>query len=120
MYAILETGGKQYKVESGDVLYIEKLDAAEADAVVFDKIIAVHDDKELKLGAPYVKGASVEAKVLKNGKGKKIRVFTYRPKKGSKRAMGHRQPYTKVQIEKILARAPRKPKEAAPAEEAAE
>ena len=119
MYAILETGGKQYKVENGDVIYIEKLDAAEDDVVTFDKIVAIHNDKELKTGAPYLKGATVEAKVLKNGKGKKIRVFTYRPKKGSKRAMGHRQPYTKVQIEKISQRAARKPKEAAPAAEAA-
>ena len=118
MQAIIVTGGKQYNVSEGDTLFIEKLDAAEDETVVFDKIIAVHNDKELKLGAPYLKGASVEAKVLKNGKGKKIRVFTYRPKKGSKRAMGHRQPYTKVQVEKILQRAARKP--AAAAEEAAE
>ncbi len=108
MYAILETGGKQYKVESGDVIFVEKLDAAENEEIVFDKIIAIHNDKDLKTGAPYLKGASVKAHVLKNGKGKKIRVFTYRPKKGSKRAMGHRQPYTKVQIDNILQRAPRK------------
>ncbi len=103
MYAIIETGGKQYKVQDGDVLYIEKLDAAAEEAVVFDHVIAVHDDNALKTGAPYVEGASVEARVLKNGKGKKIRVFTYKPKKGSKRAMGHRQPYTKVQIGAIKA-----------------
>lgn len=103
MYAIIETGGKQYKVQAGDVLYIEKLDAAEEAAVVFDRVVAVHDDKALKTGAPYVEGATVEARVLKNGKGKKIRVFTYKPKKGSKRAMGHRQPYTKVQIDTIQA-----------------
>ena len=103
MYAIIETGGKQYKVQDGDVLYIEKLDAAAEEAVVFDHVIALHDDTTLKTGAPYVEGASVEARVLKNGKGKKIRVFTYKPKKGSKRAMGHRQPYTKVQIGAIKA-----------------
>ena len=103
MYAIIETGGKQYKVQAGDVLYIEKLDAAEEAAIVFDRVIALHDDKSLKTGTPYVEGASVEARVLKNGKGKKIRVFTYKPKKSSKRAMGHRQPYTKVQIGTIQA-----------------
>ena len=107
MYAIIETGGKQYKVENGDVLYIEKLDAAEESSVTFDKVVALHNDKALKIGAPYVKGASVQARVLKNGKGKKITVFTYRPKKGSKRKMGHRQPFTKVQIEVINAKAPK-------------
>ena len=116
MYAILETGGKQYKVESGDVIFVEKLTAAENEEVVFDNILAIHNDKALKTGTPYIKGATVKAHVLKNGKGKKIRVFTYRPKKGSKRAMGHRQPYTKVQIDSILARAPRKKAEEAEAE----
>ena len=110
MYAIIETGGKQYKVQNGDVLFIEKLDATEESSVTLDKVVALHNDKELKVGAPYLKGASVEARVLKNGKQKKITVFTYRPKKGSKRKMGHRQPYTKVQIEAIHARAPRAPK----------
>lgn len=105
MYAIIETGGKQYKVQDGDVLYIEKLDAAEESSVTFDKVIALHNDKALKLGAPYIKGATVEARVLKTGKAKKITVFTYRAKKGSKRKLGHRQPYTKVQIEAISAKA---------------
>jgi len=105
MYAIIETGGKQYKVQSGDILYIEKLDAAEETLVTFDKVIALNNGKSLKLGKPYVKNASVEARVLKNGKAKKITVFTYRPKKGSKRKLGHRQPFTKVQIEKINTRA---------------
>ena len=116
MYAIIETGGKQYKVQNGDVLFIEKLDAAEDSPVVFDKVVALHNDKELKIGSPYLKSAYVDAHVLKNGKAKKITVFTYRPKKGSKRAMGHRQPYTKVQIEGIHARAPRAPKAEEPAE----
>ncbi len=115
MYAIIETGGKQYKVQTGDVLFIEKLDAAEEASVTFDKVIALHNDKDLKVGAPYIKGASVDARVLKNGKAKKITVFTYKPKKGSKRKLGHRQPYTKVQIDTIHARAPR----AAKTEEAA-
>jgi len=115
MYAIIETGGKQYKVQNGDVLYIEKLDAPEETAVVFDKVIALHNDKALKMGAPTIKGASVEARVLKNGKAKKITVFTYRAKKGSKRKMGHRQPFTKVQIEAINAK-PAKAKSEAKAE----
>ena len=103
MYAIIETGGKQYRVTSGDVIFVEKLTAAEEETVVFDKVIAVCDDNgELKVGAPYV-DAKVEGVVLKNGKGKKITVFTYKPKKGSARKMGHRQPYTKIQIEKIEA-----------------
>ena len=116
MYAIIETGGKQYKVQNEDVLFIEKLDAEENSHVVFDKVVALNNDKELKVGSPYLKSAYVDAQVLKNGKNKKITVFTYRPKKGSKRAMGHRQPYTKVQIEGIHARAPR----AAKTEESAE
>ena len=103
MYAIIETGGKQYKVENGDVLYIEKLDAAEESSVTFDKVVALHNDKDLKTGAPYIKGASVDARVLKNGKGKKIRIFKYNPKKGYRKRQGHRQPYTKVQIGAIQA-----------------
>ena len=99
MYAIIETGGKQYKVTNGDVLFIEKLDAAEDASVSFEQVIALHDGKTLKVGTPYVKNAVVTAHVLKNGKGKKLTVFTYKPKKGSSRKMGHRQPYTKVQID---------------------
>ena len=103
MYAIIETGGKQYKVEAGDVIYIEKLDV-EADAdITFDKVIAIGGDDGIKVGAPYVEGASVSAKAVKNGKAKKIVVFTYKPKKNAKRKMGHRQPYTKVQISAINA-----------------
>ena len=110
MYAIIETGGKQYKVNTGDVLFIEKLDAVENDEVKLDCVVALHNDKELKLGAPYIKGAYVDATVLKNGKGKKINILTYKPKKGYIRRKGHRQPYTKVQIGAIHARAPRAPK----------
>ncbi|HIS69921.1 MAG TPA: 50S ribosomal protein L21 [Candidatus Gallacutalibacter stercoravium] len=102
MYAVIETGGKQYKVENGDVIFVEKL-AAEENATVDFKVVAVNGDNGLTVGTPYVDSAKVSGKVLKNGKGKKIRVFTYKPKKGSKRAMGHRQPYTKVQIETIEA-----------------
>ncbi len=101
MYAIIETGGKQYRVQSGDVIFVEKLDAAAEETVVFDKVIAVCDDNgDITVGASYV-DAKVEGLVLKNGKGKKITVFTYKPKKGSARKMGHRQPYTKVQINSI-------------------
>ena len=101
MQAIIVTGGKQYNVKEGDVIFVEKLNA-EADATVtFDQVLAVLDGENSKFGTPTLSGATVEAKVLKTGKGKKIRVFRYRPKKDSKSCQGHRQPYTKVQIEKI-------------------
>ena len=103
MYAIIETGGKQYKVEAGDVLFIEKLDVEADSEVTFDKVIAVGSDDGIKVGAPYVDGATVTAKAIKNGKGKKIVVMTYKPKKNAKRKMGHRQPYTKVEISSINA-----------------
>ena len=103
MYAILETGGKQYRVEQGDTIYVEKLAHEELEIIEMDKIIAVGKDDGIVVGAPYVDGASVTAKVVKNGKGKKITVFTFRSKKGSKRKLGHRQPYTKVEILEIKA-----------------
>ncbi len=103
MYAIIVTGGKQYKVANGDVVYIEKLDAEENAEITFDKVLAVGSDNGLTAGAPYVEGATVSAKVVKNGKGKKITVFTYKPKKNEKRKKGHRQPYTKVEITAINA-----------------
>ncbi len=103
MYAIIETGGKQYKVEAGDVLFIEKLDVEADSEVTFDKVIAVGAEDGIKVGAPYVDGASVSAKAIKNGKGKKVVVFTYKPKKNAMRKMGHRQPYTKVEISSINA-----------------
>ena len=102
MYAIIETGGKQYKVEAGDVLFIEKLDVEADSEITFDKVIAVGADDGIKVGAPYVDGATVTAKAIKNGKGKKIVVFTYKCKKNAKRKMGHRQPYTKIQITSIV------------------
>jgi large subunit ribosomal protein L21 len=101
MYAIIETGGKQYKVQNGDIIYVEKLAVEQDQTVTFDKVIAVSDDNGIKVGDPYVSGLTVEGTVLKNGKGKKITVFTYRPKKSSKRKLGHRQPYTKIQISSI-------------------
>ena len=102
MFAVIETGGKQYKVQDGDVIYVEKLAQEENSEVKF-QVVALGGENGLKIGTPYVEGASVTGKVLKNGKGKKITVFTYRPKKGSKRKMGHRQPYTKVEISAINA-----------------
>ena len=101
MFAVIETGGKQYKVNEGDVIFVEKLDVAEGDKVTFDKVLAVADDNGIKTGKPVVEGATVTANVVKNGKAKKIYVMTYKSKKNEKRKMGHRQPYTKVQIEKI-------------------
>ena len=102
MYAIMETGGKQYRVQVGDEIFVEKLAAAENEKVEFDKIVALNPDKgALKVGKPYVADAKVEATVIKNGKGKKITVFTYKPKKGCARKMGHRQPYTKIKIDAI-------------------
>ena len=103
MYAVIETGGKQYKVQAGDVVFIEKLDAEEASEYTFYKVVAVGKDDGITVGAPYVDGASVSAKIVKNGKSKKITVFTYKSKKNAKRKMGHRQPYTKVEISAINA-----------------
>ena len=103
MYAIIETGGKQYKVEANDVVFIEKLDVEAGDEVTFDKVAAVGKDDGIVVGAPYVEGATVTAKVEKNGKGKKVTVFTYKSKKNEKRKKGHRQPYTKVEITAINA-----------------
>ena len=101
VFAIIETGGKQYKVAEGDIIYVEKLNAAEGDKVTFDKVLALQNSAGFQTGAPYVVGAKVSASVVKNGKGKKIYVMTYKPKKNEKRKIGHRQPYTKVQIEAI-------------------
>ena len=100
MKAVIVTGGKQYTVSEGDVLYIEKLNAEEEATVTFE-VLAVLDGENSKIGAPVVEGAAVEAKVVKNGKAKKITVFRYKSKKNEKKKMGHRQPYTKVEITKI-------------------
>ena len=101
MKAIIVTGGKQYTVSEGDILFIEKLNAEEESTVKFDEVLAVLDGENSKIGAPVVEGASVEAKVVKNGKAKKITIFKYKAKKGEKKKQGHRQPYTKVEITKI-------------------
>ena len=101
MKAIIVTGGKQYTVAEGDILYIEKLNTEENTTVKFDQVLAVLDGENSQIGAPVVEGACVEGTVVKNGKGKNITVFKYKPKKGEKKKMGHRQPYTKVEITKI-------------------
>ena len=101
MKAVIVTGGKQYTVSEGDVLFIEKLNVEAEEAVKFETVLAVLDGENTKIGAPVVEGAVVEAKAFKNGKGKKIHVLKYKAKKGEKRHIGHRQPYTKVEITKI-------------------
>ena len=101
MKAVIVTGGKQYTVSEGDVLFIEKLNVEAEDAVKFETVLAVLDGENTKIGAPVVEGAVVEAKAIKNGKGKKIHVLKYKAKKGEKKKIGHRQPYTKVEITKI-------------------
>ncbi|BCG60498.1 50S ribosomal protein L21 [Paenibacillus sp. URB8-2] len=103
MYAIIETGGKQYKVQEGDVLFIEKLNAEDGASVTFDRVLAVSNEGGLTAGTPLVNGASVTAKVEKHGKGQKVVVYKYKPKKNYHKKQGHRQPYTKVTIEKIQA-----------------
>ena len=101
MKAVIVTGGKQYTVSEGDVLFIEKLNVEAEEAVKFETVLAVLDGENTKIGAPFVEGAVVEAKAIKNGKGKKIHVLKYKAKKGEKKKIGHRQPYTKVEITKI-------------------
>lgn len=101
MKAVIVTGGKQYTVAEGDVLYIEKLNAEAESTVKFDQVLAVLDGENTKIGAPVVEGAAVEAKIVKNGKAKKMDIIRYKAKKNEKRHIGHRQPYTKVEITKI-------------------
>ncbi|MDD2443116.1 MAG: 50S ribosomal protein L21 [Desulfotomaculaceae bacterium] len=103
MYAIIETGGKQYRVQEGDTLYVEKLPAEAGETVELDKVLAVFAGDELKVGAPLVEGAKVILKVVRHGRGKKIIVFKYKAKKNYRRKKGHRQPFTQVTVEKIEA-----------------
>ena len=100
LFAIFETGGKQYKVSQGDVLFVEKLEKEDGAKVTFDKVLVV-SDASLSVGAPYVNGATVTAEVLKSGRGKKIYVMRYKAKKNEKKKIGHRQAYTKIRIEEI-------------------
>jgi len=103
MYAIFETGGKQYKVQEGDAIFIEKLNANEGDTVSFDRVLAVSKDGSLVFGSPVVAGATISAKVEKQGKGPKLVIFKYKAKKNERKKQGHRQPFTKIVIEKIQA-----------------
>ena len=98
VFAVIETGGKQYKVNEGDVIFVEKLDVAEGDTITFESVKALSIGDTFEVGAPNVAGAVVKATVVKNGKGKKIYVLKYKSKKNEKKKIGHRQPYTKVQI----------------------
>lgn len=102
MYAVIETGGKQYRVQEGDVVFVEKLEASEGDVVNFDKVLVCSNDSGLNVGKPYVEGAKVEGTVLSQGKNKKIIVYKYKAKKNYSKKKGHRQPFTKVKIEKIV------------------
>ena len=111
MYAVIKTGGKQYSVKVGDTVFVEKLGAEADSEVVFDQVLAVGEEGKVKVGTPLVKGAAVTGKVVKNGKGKKLNIITYRPKKGSMVRKGHRQPYTKVEITAISPKAPKAAKE---------
>lgn len=103
MYAIIKTGGKQYKVAAGDVITVEKLAAGEGEAVVFDQVLTVVNEADVKIGTPVVEGAKVTGKVEAQGKDKKILVFKYKAKSNYRKRQGHRQPFTKVVIEKIEA-----------------
>ena len=109
MYAIIETGGKQYKVSVGDVVFVEKLDVNEGDTYTFDKVLAISDENGSVIGEPYIDKATVGGMVLAQGKDKKIIIFKYKPKKGYKKKTGHRQPHTKIQIESINAKPAKKP-----------
>ena len=102
-HAIIVTGGKQYRVAEGDVIFVEKLDVEAGETVKFDRVLAVIDEDKAVFGTPVVENAVVSGNVVKNGKSKKIRVYKMKPKKGYRRTQGHRQPYTKVEITKIQA-----------------
>lgn len=101
MYAIVETGGKQYRVSEGDVLRVEKLPADVGEMIELDRVLALSEDERLQVGKPWLEGSKVTAKVLQHGKGDKIIVFKYKPKKNYRRKQGHRQHFTEIQIEKI-------------------
>lgn len=103
LYAIIETGGKQYRVQEGDNLYVEKLPAETGDLIEIDKVLALVKDDDVKIGAPLVEGAKVVFKVVRHGRGKKVIVFKYKAKKNYRRKQGHRQPFTQVTVEKIEA-----------------
>lgn len=101
MYAVIETGGKQYRVQEGDTIFIEKVAGNEGETLSFDKILLVSNGEEVKVGKPYVDGVSVEGNIVEHGKAKKVVIFKFKRKKDYRKKQGHRQPYTKVKIEKI-------------------
>ncbi|MDR3287870.1 MAG: 50S ribosomal protein L21 [Peptococcaceae bacterium] len=101
MFAVIETGGKQFRVQEGDTIAVEKLDAEVGDQVIIDKVLLVEKDGSVQVGSPLVEGAEVHLKVVEHGRGKKIIVFKYKPKKNVRRKQGHRQPYTKVTVEAV-------------------
>ena len=108
MYAIIETGGKQYRVENGDQIAVEKLGVEDGAKVVFDKVLVVGDGADIKVGAPYVDGVTVEGNAIETGKGKKVIIFKYKAKKDYRKKQGHRQPYTMVKIESLTGAVPKK------------
>ncbi len=118
MYAIIETGGKQYKVQNGDQLRVEKLNAEAGSTVVFDKVLAAGEGSDIKVGAPYLEGLTVEGTVVESGKGDKVIIFKYKAKKDYRKKQGHRQPYTMVEITGISADGKAPEKKAAPVEAA--
>jgi large subunit ribosomal protein L21 len=101
MYAIIETGGKQYRVEEGETIFIEKVKAADGEVVAFEKVLMISGDEGLTIGKPYIENAKVEATILKTGKQKKVIIFKYKAKKDYRKKQGHRQPFTQVKIDKI-------------------
>lgn len=114
MYAVIKTGGKQYRVEKGDVISVEKLDLEAGDSVSFEEVLLISDGRNITVGKPSIKGASVEAEVVENGKGKKVIIFKYKSKKDYRKKQGHRQPYTKVEIKEIIKAAKKKQAEEEP------
>lgn len=102
MYAVIETGGKQYRVQEGDIVRVEKLDVQEGEKVDLSKVLLISNEDGIVVGKPYIDGAKVEATVIEHGKDRKIVIFKYKPKKDYRKKQGHRQPYTKIKIEKIV------------------
>ena len=121
MYAVIETGGKQYRVQEGDVITVEKLNVEAGDVVKFDKVLVLGEGKDVKVGTPYIDAAAVTGTVVENGKGQKVIIFKYKAKKDYRKKQGHRQPYTMVKIESLTGAAPKKAEpKAEPAVEAVE
>ena len=103
MYAVVQTGGKQYRVSNGDIINVEKLNVETGETVVLDEVVAVSGDGKTIVGKPFVDGAKVECKVVENGKGKKVIIYKYKAKKDYRKKQGHRQPYTKLEVTNIVA-----------------